>query len=570
MNRLLPLFLLLLLALGGQRAYASHAQGGQLTYEALGNNRYRVTLRYFRDCSGITAETSHTLNARVGSPVTSCASNDPRNFTATLVRGQLITGSPYCSSVSGANQCSSTSQYPNYEVANYTADITLPAAPEWTLSVEISARPSIENIGGNTTLRYEATLNNQIALSNGTQQAIQNTSPQYQQQDSPMPLVCWNQRTTLTFSTFEPDGDSLVYSLDRPLEGCNQFTTYQPFNVGTNVIINPNAPNCVIQLPTATGTYSPTFPIYSFTVSGSCPVLTATPYFDFNPQQGSITFTPGLYFPNTAPSAGRNKYAVVGKVTEYRKLNGRYYKVGSVRRDMLVIVIDCGGNVVPSPPASTPGGTPGPVTRYDSLVVEGVVGNYTEVNYYFSDPNPADLLTVSMVEPTDPAYLDMHINLSTPARPVVVLGNGTATPSIKVRLRPDPALLGRTFRIPIRIEDNACPVKGTQYYVVVLKAVARTTTAAPGAQQRLTQPAYPNPFSERVSFTLPRPRAGQGGTVLVLDPLGRVVDRLSVPAAPGPDARLSWTPAAQLPAGVYSARFTDANAPAVRLLRVLP
>jgi gliding motility-associated-like protein len=466
------------LALAGvQQAYASHAQGGQLTYEALGNNRYRVTLRYFRDCSGITAETSHTLNARVGSPSTSCNSNDPRNFTTTLVRGQLTSGSPYCANLASANVCSSTSQYANYETAKYTADITLPAAAEWTLSVEISARPSIENIGGNTTLRFEATLNNQIALPNGTQQNIQNTSPQYQDQDTPIPFVCWNQRTTLTFSTFEPDGDSLVYSLDRPLEGCNDFSTYQPISGGTRIIPHPTIQGCYIDLGATASTYSPTFPIFSYTATGACPVQTGTSTFNFNPQLGSVSFTPALYVQNSAPSLGRNKYAVVGKVTEYRLLNGRYYKVGSVRRDMLVVIIDCGGNNVPNAPTATTvvAGSNTVVVNTDSTIIEAQACEYTEVDVNFRDPNPGDQLTVTYTLPTDPQYVDLYYDALNPnIGPFSMASNGVVAPVAKVRLRPDPSLVGKVFRIPVKVVDNACPVRAEQNRIIVVKIIRRS------------------------------------------------------------------------------------------------
>jgi hypothetical protein len=580
-HRLLFLLLSCLTLLASRPAQASHAQGGQLTYEALGNNRYRVMLQYYHDCSGTAAEASHTLNCRVGSPVTSCASNDPRNFSATLVRGQLTLGAPYCGSLTGANVCSTTSQYLNYEVAKYTVDVTLPAAPEWTLSVEMSARPALENISGQNTLRLEATLNNQLTLPDGSQQTVQNSSPQYQtpEQDTPIPFVCWQQRTTLTFSAFDVDGDSIAYSLVAPQQGCNAPATYQPISGGSGIITDPVIPGCYVDLGNNSTTYSPTLPIFSYAVSGACPVRQGRPNFHFSPQMGSVTFTPALYY--TSPVAGsRNRYSLPTKVTEYRKLNGRYYQIGSASREMLVQVIDCGNNNVPVAPrlSLVSGGSGGAaVANGDSVVVfapNGVPSNYvyTEAELRFLDPNPGNLLTVRYTNSADPLFFDLYYDAVGPfVGPLQLIGNGTAAPVLKIRARPVYFPPGKTFYIPIRVEDNACPVKGVRNIILVIKiGGAATPTAAQAGRARVVQPAYPNPFSERVSFTLPRPRAGQGGTVLVLDPLGRVVDRLSVPAAPGPDARLSWTPAAQLPAGVYSARFADADAPAVRLMRVNP
>ena len=557
----LPAFLAGLLLLLSPTARASHAQGGQLTYEYVGTaaqpNRYKVTCRFFRDCSGIDVPTSFTLNCRVGTPTTSCTSNDSRNFTATLVRGISTFGAPYCSSV--GNQCSAAGR-PNFETAKYEAVVTLPPAPSWALSVEENARPSMANIPGNTNLYLETTLNNQLTLASGSTLTINNTSPQYLDQNVLMPLVCVRQRTTLNFSAIEPDGDSLVYSLDRPLDGCNQPSTYKTLTLSTGFPVSTNPP-CVAIGPTSV-TFSPTFPIPSFSVSGNCPIRTATPFFTFNPQQGSFTFEPAFY---DAAVPANNKYVVVGKVTEYRRINGRYYLVGSVRRDMLVVVTDCGGNQVPNPP-SLMAGQPGPPT--DSLLVEAPIQTDQLTDFYLTDPNAGDQLTVVAATPnTDPYYLSLYTNPAAPALPVTVLANGTTAPVLRVHLRPDPSVIGRTYRIPVQVMDNACPIRATQNFVLILRGIAPRPTATQSARQRGLTNAFPNPFTGQVSFTLPRPRVAQ--PVRVYDPLGRVVAELALPAGTGTDVQLTWRPAPTLPAGVYTARAA-AGGPSVRLLRVQP
>ena len=37
--------------------YATHAAGIDLTYECISNNQYKVTLRFYRECSGVNAPT---------------------------------------------------------------------------------------------------------------------------------------------------------------------------------------------------------------------------------------------------------------------------------------------------------------------------------------------------------------------------------------------------------------------------------------------------------------------------------------------------------------------------------
>ncbi|MCC3156620.1 T9SS type A sorting domain-containing protein [Hymenobacter sp. 15J16-1T3B] len=550
------------LLLGNPMARASHAQGGQLTYEYVGTatlpNRYRVTCRFMRDCSGIDAPTSLTLNCRVGTSTTACTSTDSRNFTATLVRGVLTTGTPYCTST--GNACSSAGR-PNYETAKYEAVVTLPPAASWTLSVQENARPALANItGGSQDLYLEATLNNQITLASGTTQTINNTSAQYFEQQAPTSFVCYQQRNTVSFLATEPDGDSLVYSLPAVQEGCNQPMTYKPtgFNSTTPIFDPSSTPQnpCLIYPSGLPQNYSAAYPIASYEVTGNCPARQVTPLFQFNPRQGTFTFRPALY---DATNPANNKYTVVGKVTEYRRINGRYYQVGSVRRDIMVIVMDCGTNGLPGAVSSATPAAAAP----DSLVVTAPYLGSSTVNFTFTDSNPNDVLTLTHTLPTDPLYASLYVNPSSPGLPITLTNNGSTSPVLQVRLRPDADVVGRTFRIPVRLEDNACPAKGVQNYVLVLRVTGNATATRPAA--RLLYSAYPNPFSEQVHFTLPR-RAGQ---VDIVDQLGRVVDRLPVPAGAAAETELTWTPRPTLPAGVYTARSADGTQ-VVRLVRVQP
>ncbi|MCC3156622.1 hypothetical protein LJ737_05195 [Hymenobacter sp. 15J16-1T3B] len=553
-------FLLVLCALllGNRTVQASHALSGQLTYDYAGTstqrNRYRVHCAILTECGG-SLPTSLSVSCRVGTPSTTCASNDPRNFSATLVRGPIMAGTPYCASL--GNACGTGGRF-NYEWATYEAYVELPPAASWTLSVSENARPTLANVTGTSQDLYlEATLNNQIALASGILLTITNTSPQYLNQDVPVTLACLQQRSGLSFATFEPDGDSLVYSLERPLEGCNQPMTYKPFSSGMMGAISTNPP-CVATLPAGASTsYSATFPLPSFMLTGSCPVRVAQPSFAFDTRTGNVSLTPYSY---DATSPANNRYLVAGKVTEYRRINSRYYLVGSMRRDLLVVVQDCGSNQTPNTPGTT-AGTPGPAT--DSLVLDSPVQVHTAVDYHFSDPNPGDLLTVTLVHQWN-IYGDLYDLPSPFFMPLTVVGNGTATPVLQVRLHPSTVLLGRTVRVPVWVADNACPFKINRLFTLVIRVGAATPTATRPAQARAVLPAYPNPFSEQVTFTVPRPRGAS--LVLVRDPLGRVVAQLPVPAGAGAEATLTWVPGPGLPAGLYTARAADGG-PAVRLLR---
>lgn len=48
--------------LGPIFSYATHLMGGQITYECIGPNQYRVTVKLYRDCGGIALENPIRLN----------------------------------------------------------------------------------------------------------------------------------------------------------------------------------------------------------------------------------------------------------------------------------------------------------------------------------------------------------------------------------------------------------------------------------------------------------------------------------------------------------------------------
>ena len=490
MKKLLRFLTLLLLAggiLGGlPQARASHIQGGQLTYRALGNNQYEVTLAFFRDCSGIDLPATASLETRQGS----CTGPAGPTTSMAAVPGSLQVGNPYCPSVASQATCTSNATLPNYQTQLYRATVTLPPASLWILSVTDCCRPTTANSNG-TNFRYEATLNNLLVVPGQGAVTVQNTSPQYSVNDVPIPFVIQRQSTTVTFATTEPDGDSLVYTLDAPLESCGTNSTYRPMgsNGGTGIVLIPGSnPPCYLQLPTAMGTFTPTLPIrVAYDTTGSCPIKTATnPRFRFNASLGQFTFTPAVWF-NTASALGDNKYVVVGKVSEYRRLPGsrRRYLVGSVRREILVIVINGAGNLVPTAPiVVVPDPLSGavPTNTVDTTSLKVRTCNYTAARFTFTDPDntktppvsPLQNLTVTYTGNTPIDDLLQNGDIGT----YVLTRNGTPTPEARLFLQPGAGFAGTVIRLPFRIEDNACPTKGVQNRVIELRIVREVPAQA--------------------------------------------------------------------------------------------
>jgi gliding motility-associated-like protein len=513
MKKILHLSTLLLLSwclslTGMQQAWASHAQAGQLTYSyvstaANGDQTYLVTVNFFRDCSGIAAPASFALTA------TNSCSATGRSATLNPV-GQPVIGTPYCASVQSLAICPLGQGAPpsapaNFATYTYQNTIVLPPAAEWILSVEEGSRPLVANISAGT-LRLEARLYSRITPVGGAPIVITNNSPVFSTTNLPVPFVYVNQESTISFSASDSNGDSLVYSLDRPLNGCNTYETYSPYpGAGCITRIDPRCNSRIINCASAPGFYTQNLPISvandtiyenGLTVRPPCPTgtivnATVRPRFSFNASQASFTFTPNLYV-NTPSSQGDNKYAVVGKVTEYRRINGRSYIVGTARRDFLVIVIDGTGNTVPSNPTGSAGpprsGVVLNITR-DTTDLEIKTCNYSRVRFNFTDPDnlktpapsPLQNLTVNY-----PADINTNLLQGGDIGTFVLSRDGTPTPTATFYFQPISSLAGTTILIPLRIEDDGCPAKGIQYRTIRIRIVsfrgaeAQASVTAPG------------------------------------------------------------------------------------------
>lgn len=485
-----------LLLVGTQQAHASHVQGGQLTYTNVGNNQYVVTLFLYRDCSS-----SSGLPASMTLAVKSSCSATGNTYPMTPVPNSIAVGTQYCAAQQPNATCVTSATLPNFQSQQYrTGTITIQPG-RWLLSTEICCRPNTANIldSFNETFYYEAVLNNQATV-NGQLITLQNNSPQYSAQDVPVPFVPINQSTTIGFNTNDPDNtranpdqDSLAYSLVAPLGGCNEPLSYLPYpNAGPTQVFPPTNPPCFILPPVNTpSAYSPTLPIaVGFNTTGACPILQGTTnLFIFNQAAGQFTFTPNIYR-NTAPVDGDNKYVVVGRVEDWRRLPGQQFHkhlAGVVRREIFIIVTNS-TNQVPAPPSGTPV-TPNAgttvVQTVDSLDVTIQPCNYSQVLVRFTDPDPTDLLTVAY---TGAGTIPVDVLQSGDIGTYTLNGNGTRTPVARFLFQPSPAYSGRVLRIPFQIQDDACPTRGLQTRILIVRiastrrdlATSATVAGAPG------------------------------------------------------------------------------------------
>lgn len=202
-------FLLFIQAIN--ETYASHAQSADITYQCLGGNQYRINLSFYRDCAGVPAPNTATVNLSS----VSCVQN--LNITLNQIPGTGIEVSPICALLN--SQCTGGA-YPGVQEYKYTGIVTLPTnCSDWIFSFSLCCRnasigtilaPASENI------YVEAHLNNLNFPCN--------SSPIFS--NAPVPFVCIGQPYCFNNGSSDPDGDSLSYTLIIPATSPTTFVTY--------------------------------------------------------------------------------------------------------------------------------------------------------------------------------------------------------------------------------------------------------------------------------------------------------------------------------------------------------
>jgi len=271
-------------------ANATHIAGSSITLQYAGTpNTYIIKGYLYRDCAGINAPNTMSINyfdsAGIGSP----------SFNISLPKvNQTIIPTFTCVPLLPFN-CTLGS---GLEVFEYADTLVLPnASSDWRFWYSDCCRNLSGNISNsNGTFFCEARLDN---LNFPT-----NSLPDFSSLDAP--LFCLNNPSVFLNTTIEPDGDSVVYTLNPALE--NSVSGFNPVP-------------CTYVFP-----YSPT----QFLAS-SVPVT-------IDPQSGVVAFTPTMI----------QRAVVVVQANEYR--NG--ILIGMTMRDLSVMIVNgisnpslIGGNV---------------------------------------------------------------------------------------------------------------------------------------------------------------------------------------------------------------------------------
>ena len=275
--------------LKSEDAFATHSAGAELSYTWISGNNFEVKASFFRDCAGVAAPNSISLNVK------SASCGKTIDFTLNKEAGPIQEITYPCYTVQ--TKCTnSSSPYLGYQKYVYSNIITLPQqCSDWNFNFFICCRNcAITTLNNpcNNNMYIEATLNNLIAPTN--------SSPKFT--NVPVAFICINQTSTYNHGVIDLNGDSLVYS----------FISPRTYNTATSA--------------TGTVTYNPGF---SFTSP-----LTSSPGATINSVNGDITMTPTVI---------NEIGATAILVREYR--NG--VLIGSVIRDMQFITMNCNPNILP-------------------------------------------------------------------------------------------------------------------------------------------------------------------------------------------------------------------------------
>jgi gliding motility-associated-like protein len=227
-------FILFLFVLSG-KMQATHIVGGEIVYECLGNDDYRIILTVYRDC----------FNGSPQAPFDPTASIGIFDANWALVQDLRIPfGKDDTIAVELSNPCLVAPPNVCVHRSTYSATVKLPfKMGGYHIAYQRCCRNLlIRNIPNPLTVgaTYYA------FLSESAMQGC-NNSPRFNKW--PPVAICVNEPIDFDHSASEPDGDSLVYRLCTPLEGATQAIPLpQPPNKGPYREVTWQAPYSLVNM----------------------------------------------------------------------------------------------------------------------------------------------------------------------------------------------------------------------------------------------------------------------------------------------------------------------------------
>lgn len=293
---------------------ADHVVGSDILYKCLGNGRYEVTFKFFRDCNGcnVAGQGGGGTGASCPHPVLqltggngSC--NNQSLGTVTVTRRSVTDITQLCGTAKSA--CAGGTFPYGIEEHLYTGIIDLSAriaagCCKFKISTTIFVRSTTISTGAaNAAFYTEAEIN--------ACDSICNSSPEYT--SYPVAIICVGQDFVFNNGAIDTidNGDSLSYQLAPAYQSSTNKVNYS-------------------------GQFSKDRPLsfLGFPNAG----LVAPAGFHLDPVTGDLSFR---------PTKVNETGVLVIEVIEWRRINGVMKEVGRTRRDMQVIVVSCPNNKIP-------------------------------------------------------------------------------------------------------------------------------------------------------------------------------------------------------------------------------
>lgn len=213
MRKLLLLFLILfgLFVCKTELSFAGHLVGGEIFYDSLGNNQYKITLKIYRDCaaSGPNVATDFDNPLRLG--VFSNGSVIEFKDLTSFVSVDVPINSPDPCITIPTNLC--------VKQGTYTTILTLPPRVG---GYDITYQRCCRNATiSNLSTPNSQGMTNSIHIPGSETGNADNNSPRFT--SFPPPFLCANTPFTFNHAATDPDGDVLVYSLCQPNIGADQL-----------------------------------------------------------------------------------------------------------------------------------------------------------------------------------------------------------------------------------------------------------------------------------------------------------------------------------------------------------
>ena len=304
-------------------AFATHIVGGEMIYDYLGGDNYRITLKVYRDCFNGQAPFDGDANNNNAATafITVYA---PQSSQSSISVYDI--GSPTITSVPPAinNPCILTPHSVCVEEGVYTYTLNLPplAGGYYIVYQRCCRNGTILNIidPGSVGTTYFTHIP-------GPEEVAVNNSPRFK--NLPPIFVCNGLKFTFDHSATDPDSDQLVYSICAPYQGldgcCPVLGGNPPINSSSSCLSPPGSCPTVASIPP----YMPV--VFQPPYTSSYPIA-SNPAFSINPVTGVLVGTPNF----------NGQYVFGICVAEYRnnQLIGTHY------RDFQVNVVTCSVTVL--------------------------------------------------------------------------------------------------------------------------------------------------------------------------------------------------------------------------------